>query len=72
MILVASNYEKRINSLCSNDINTVYETCLDDSVELPEKMLDNYFFIFKNNPLNTKRGGVGLFYKDSLPLKVRN
>ena len=35
-------------------------------------MLENYTFIPKNNPLNVKHGGVGLFYKNTLPVKVRN
>ena len=35
-------------------------------------MLDGYYFVFQNNPLNTRRGGVGLFYKNSLPLKIRD
>ena len=60
------------NSLFNYDIISVYETCLNDTVELPQSMLNNYNFIACNNPLNTKRGGVGLFYKNDLPLKVRS
>ena len=60
------------NSVFRYDLISVYETCLNDSVELPDKLLDDYSFVFQNNPLNTRRGGVGLFYKNSLPLRIRN
>ena len=60
------------NSVFSYDIISLYETCLNDSVELPDKLLDAYSSVCQNNPLNTRRGGVGLFYKNSLPLKIRN
>ena len=43
-----------------------------DSVELPETLLDEYTFVPVNNPANTRRGGVGLFYKNSLPVVIRN
>ena len=39
---------------------------------LPENMMENYTFIFSINPNNTKHGGVGLFYKSSLPIRVRD
>ena len=35
-------------------------------------MLENYKFVSCNNPSNTRRGGVGLFYKNDLPIKIRN
>ena len=31
-----------------------------------------YTFVPANNPANTRHGGVGLFYKNSLPVIVRN
>ena len=34
-------------------------------------MLENYTFVACNNPSNTRRDGVGLFYKNDLPLKIR-
>ena len=34
-------------------------------------MLENYTFVACNNPSNTRRGGVGLFYKNDLPFKIR-
>ena len=60
------------NSLFNYDIISLCETSLNDSVEIPEPLLENYTFIPKLNKDNTRHGGVGLFYKNSLPLKVRN
>ena len=34
--------------------------------------LNDYTFVPANNPVNTRNGGVGLFYKNSLPVIVRN
>ena len=34
--------------------------------------LSEYIFVPANNPANTRHGGVGLFYKNSLPVIVRN
>ena len=60
------------NSVFIYDIISVSETCLNDNVELPDTMLDNYTFVACNNPYNTGGGGVGLFYKTVLPLKIRD
>ena len=60
------------NSLFNYDLISICETGLNDSVELPEVLLDDYKFVSANNPANTRHGGVGLFYKDSLPATVRN
>ena len=60
------------NSLFNYDLISICETCLNDSVELPETLLDEYIFVPVNNPANTRRGGVGLFYKNSLPVVIRN
>ena len=60
------------NSLFNYDLISICETCLNDSVELPETLLDEYTFVLVNNPANTRRGGVGLFYKNSLPAVIRN
>ena len=49
-----------------------WETSLNDSVGLPETLLDGYTFVPANKPNNTRHGGVGLFYKNSLPVIVRN
>ena len=60
------------NSLYEYDLISLCETSLNDTVELPLNMLDNYTFISSNNQRNTKHGGAGLFYRNSLPIIVRN
>ena len=60
------------NSIFNYDLISICETSLNDSVELPESLLNDYTFIPANNPVNTRNGGMGLFYKNSLPVKVRN
>ena len=60
------------NSLHNYDLIAVNETCINDTVEIPEVLLENYTFINSNSTMNTRRGGVGLFYRNNLPLKVRN
>ena len=47
------------------------ETLLNDSVEIPEPFLEGYTFESLNHPSGNKRGGVGIFYKNTLPLKIR-
>ena len=59
------------NSIFNYDLISVCETNLDDSVELPETLLNDYTFVPANHPLNIKHGGVGIFYKNSLPVNVR-
>ena len=59
------------NSLFNYDFISLCETRLNDSVELPDTLLGNFVYCNNNNN-NTKHGGVGLFYKTSLPLKVTN
>ena len=54
------------------DLISVSETSLNDSVELPEPLLNEYTFLPADNPTNTRRGGVGLFYRNSLPVVVSN
>ena len=60
------------NSCFNYDLISICETSLNDSVKIPETLLDEYTFVPVNNPTNTRRGGVGLFYKNSLPLIIRN
>ena len=38
---------------------------------MSDTLLDNYTFVSSNSPNNTRHGGVGLLYKTTLPLKVR-
>ena len=60
------------NSIFNYDLISICETSLNDSVELPNNLLNDYIFIPANNPANSRNGGVGLFYKNSLPVIVRN
>ena len=59
------------NSIFNYDMISICETSLNDSVKLPETLLNDYTFEPANHPANTRRGGVGLFYKNSLPVIVR-
>ena len=38
---------------------------------LDKLVINGYTFIKNNHPQNVKRGGVGLYVKDSLPLRER-
>ena len=60
------------NSIFKYDLISLCETSLNDLVKLPDSLLDNYTFVSRNSPNNTRHGGVGLFYKNSLPLVVRD
>ena len=60
------------NSIFNYDLISICETSLNDSVELPLTLLNVYTFVSANNPTNTRHGMVGLFYKNSLPVVVRN
>ena len=58
-----TNYNYDIISLC--------ETSLNDSVQVPENILPGYKFHACNHPGGDSSGGVGIFYKESLPLRIR-
>ena len=60
------------NTKFNYDLISLCETSLNDSVELPETLLNDYTFVPANHPANTRHGGVGLFFKNSLPVIVRN
>ena len=57
------------HSIFIYDLISICETSLNDSVELPETLLNDYMFVSANNPANTRHA---LFYKNSLPVKMRN
>ena len=63
---------KTHNSIFNYDFISICETSQNDSVELPETLLDDYIFVPANNLAHKRHGGVGLFYKTSLPVIVRN
>ena len=60
------------NSIFNYDLNSICETNLNDSIKLPDILLNDYTFVSSQNPTNTRHGGVGLFFKNSLPIKIRN
>ena len=60
------------NSLFNYEIICLCETSLNDSIIIPQKLIDNYKFISSNSSGGKKQGDVGIYYKESLPLKVRH
>jgi len=60
------------NSVFDYDIIALCETSLSDQVKLPDNYLNNYTFISSNKPDNSRHGGSGLFYRNDLPITVRN
>ena len=60
------------NSVYNYDIIGIVETHLDSTVEEDRLPLDGYSFVKDNHPQNVKRGGVGLYIKDSLASKNRS
>ena len=59
------------NSDYNYDLIGIAETHLDSTVDKDRLALDGYTFIQNNHPQNVKRGGVGLYVKDTLPSNER-
>ena len=59
------------NSVYNYDLIGIVETHLDGTVDEERLSLDGYSLHKNNHPQNVKRGGVGLYVKDSLPSKHR-
>ena len=59
------------NSIFKYDIISLCETSLNDDVTVPENALPGYIYYPLNNPDGSRNGGVGIFYKESLPLRIR-
>ena len=55
------------NSICNYDLIGVVETHLDDTIDEERLILKGYDLITNNHPSNTKRDGVGLCIKETLP-----
>ena len=75
--LVKNNFERvklieAHNSLFNYDIISLCETGLNASTEIPDPLLNDYTFISANHKNNASHGGVGLFFKNSLPLTNRS
>ena len=60
------------SSIFNYDLISLCETSLNDSVKLPETLLNNYAFVPVNNPANTRHDRVGIFFKNTLPITIRN
>ena len=60
------------NTIHNYDIISLCETSLNDETPVPENILPGYLYHPLNHPGGKKNGGVGIFYKDSLPLRIRN
>ena len=58
------------DSIFNYDLISICETSLNDSIKLPDILLNDYTFVHSKNPTNTRHRGVGLFYKNSL--RIRN
>ena len=53
------------------DIISLCETSLNDTLQVPENALPGYKFHSCNHPDGERNGGVGIFYKETLPLRIR-
>ena len=60
------------NSVYNYDMIGIVETHLDSTIEESRLALDGYTFIKSNHPHDIKRGGVGLYIKESLPSQNRS
>ena len=71
--LAKDNFKRFIeahNCLFNYDLISICETSLNDTVEIPEPLLNEYTFVSATNPANKRHGGVGLFYKNFLPIPL--
>ena len=59
------------NTIFKYDIISLCETSLNDDIQVPEGLLPGYLYHPLNHPDGVKSGGVGIFYKETLPLRVR-
>ena len=59
------------NSLFDYDLISICETSLNSEIEIPDPLMNKYKFITANHPGDVSHGGVGLFYKNSLPLEIQ-
>ena len=53
------------------DIISLCETSLNDTLQVPENVLPGYKFHSCNHPDGERNGGVGIFYQETLPLRIR-
>lgn len=60
------------NCIFNYDIISLCETGLNSSNEYSVPKIEGYTFLSANHPDDVAHGGVGLFYKDSLPVVFRD
>ena len=60
------------NTNFNYDIISLCETSLNETIQVPENILPGYKFHASNHPDGNRSGGVGIFYKESLPLRIRH
>ena len=54
------------------DIISLCESSLNDDTPVPDNALPGYKYHPLNHPSGQRNGGVGIFFKDTLPLRVRD
>ena len=59
------------NTIHKYDIISLCETSLNEETVVPPDAIPGYNFHPLNHPSGGRHGGVGIFYKDSLPLRIR-
>ena len=60
------------NSVHNYDLIGIVETHLDSTVDESKLTLDGYSFLKNSHPQKIKRGGVGVYYKETFPAKQRH
>ena len=75
--IMAHNYEKLSNLIAFNSTKKFDVICLSETFLNSETlsnddnlMIPGYNFVRSDHPSNSKRGGVCIYYKSSLPIKV--
>ena len=59
------------NTNFNYDIISLCETSLNDTIQIPDNILPGYKYFTCNHPDGNRSGGVGIFYKETLPLRLR-
>ena len=60
------------NTVYSDDLIGIVETHLDGDIDIDKLNLNGYNSINSNYPQNAKRGGLGLYIKESFPCRRRS
>ena len=60
------------NTVYSDDLIGIVETHLDGNIDIDKLNLNGYNSINSYNPQNAKRGGLGLYIKESFPCRRRS